>query len=72
MRKKTHKRQQRKPNPADSHFAVTHNTSFFNPADSLLKTNKKKDIELSEQELGKVRGGGTGFIHKGGPIKATF
>ena len=28
-----------------------------NPADKLLKTTKKKDIELTEKELGKVRGG---------------
>ena len=28
-----------------------------NPADALLKTSKKKDIELTEQELGKVSGG---------------
>ena len=27
------------------------------PADSLLKTSKKKEIELTEQELGKVSGG---------------
>jgi len=27
------------------------------PADSLLKTSKKKDIELTEKELGKVSGG---------------
>jgi hypothetical protein len=27
------------------------------PADSLLKTSKKKDIELTEEELGKVSGG---------------
>jgi hypothetical protein len=27
------------------------------PADSLLKTSKKKDIELTEKELGKVTGG---------------
>jgi hypothetical protein len=28
------------------------------PADTLLKTSKKGDIELTEQELGKVSGGG--------------
>jgi hypothetical protein len=27
------------------------------PADSVLKTSKKKDIELTEKELGKVTGG---------------
>ena len=27
------------------------------PADTLLKTSKKKDIELTEKELGKVSGG---------------
>jgi hypothetical protein len=27
------------------------------PADALLKTSKKKDIELTEKELGKVSGG---------------
>ena len=27
------------------------------PADTLLKTSKKKDIELTEEELGKVSGG---------------
>jgi hypothetical protein len=27
------------------------------PADALLKTSKKKDIELTEKELGKVGGG---------------
>ena len=27
------------------------------PADSLLKTSKKKDIELTEKELDKVSGG---------------
>jgi hypothetical protein len=27
------------------------------PADSLLKTSKKKDIELTERELDKVSGG---------------
>jgi hypothetical protein len=28
------------------------------PADSLLKTSKKRDIGLTEKELGKVTGGG--------------
>jgi hypothetical protein len=28
-----------------------------NPADSLLKTSKKNDIELTEQELGRASGG---------------
>jgi hypothetical protein len=28
------------------------------PADSLLKTSKNKDIELSDKELGNVAGGG--------------
>ena len=27
------------------------------PADTLLKTSRKKDIELTEKELGKVSGG---------------
>jgi hypothetical protein len=27
------------------------------PADALLKTSRKKDIELTEKELGKVSGG---------------
>jgi hypothetical protein len=27
------------------------------PTDTLLKTSKKKDIELTERELGKVSGG---------------
>jgi hypothetical protein len=27
------------------------------PADALLKTSRKKDIELTEKELGKVAGG---------------
>ena len=27
------------------------------PADSLLKTSKKKDIELTERELGRATGG---------------
>jgi len=27
------------------------------PTDTLLKTRKKKDIELTEKELGKVSGG---------------
>jgi hypothetical protein len=27
------------------------------PADTLLKTSKKKDIELTEKELGRVAGG---------------
>jgi hypothetical protein len=38
-----------------------------NPADSLPKTSKKKDIELTEQELGKVTGGG--IYMKYGEIK---
>jgi hypothetical protein len=29
------------------------------PADNLLKTGKKKDIELTEKELGKITGGET-------------
>jgi hypothetical protein len=29
--------------------------------DALLKTSKKRDIELTEQELGKVSGGGRLF-----------
>jgi hypothetical protein len=28
-----------------------------NPADTLLKTSRNKDIELTEKELGKVAGG---------------
>jgi hypothetical protein len=28
------------------------------PTDRLLKTSKKKDIELTEKDLGKVTGGG--------------
>jgi hypothetical protein len=27
------------------------------PADTLLKTSRKKDIELTEKELGKIAGG---------------
>ena len=36
------------------------------PADTLLKTSKKKDIELTEKELGKVSGGlgATSLDHK--------
>ena len=40
------------------------------PADSLLKTSKKKDIELTEKELDKVTGGQvTGGFAKLGDIK---
>jgi hypothetical protein len=40
-------------------------------SDSLLKTSKKKDIELTEKELGKISGGTpktstTGFLKLGG------
>ena len=36
-------------------------------ADSLLKTSVKRDIELTEHELGKVSGGGAGA----GDLSAT-
>jgi bacteriocin-like protein len=41
------------------------------PTDTLLKTSKKKDIELTEKELRKVTGGGkvTGGFAKLGDIK---
>jgi hypothetical protein len=34
------------------------------PADSLLKTSKKKDIELTEKELGKASGGNVTLIFR--------
>jgi hypothetical protein len=41
------------------------------PADSLLKTSKKRDIELTEKELGKVSGGLFHLTPKP-PIKGSF
>ena len=38
------------------------------PADSLLKTNKKKDIELTEKELGKVHGGTSKLTYTPSPL----
>jgi hypothetical protein len=33
-------------------------------SDSLIKTSKKRDIELTEEELGKVSGGGWNLMQK--------
>jgi bacteriocin-like protein len=39
------------------------------PADALLKTSRKKDIELTEKELDKVTGGAVDMFLKIGDIK---
>jgi hypothetical protein len=41
-------------------------------ADSLLKTRVKRDIELTEQELGKVSGGGAGAGDLSATVKFKF
>jgi len=33
-------------------------------SDSLIKTSKKRDIELTEEELGKASGGGWNLMQK--------
>ena len=45
--------------------------SKLKPADDLLKTSKKKDIELTEKELGKVSGGQVDMFLKLDGIKGT-
>lgn len=41
-------------------------------ADSLLKTSVKRDIELTEQELGKVSGSGAGAGDLSATVKFKF
>ena len=42
------------------------------PADTLLKTSKKKDVELTEKELDKVSGGRLLVCAAGKHIAKTF